>query len=286
MLVALLIFSSPALTADWTHWELENSVAQERDWLVIRQPEEGFCYLKQSYESDPSKMELNVGRNRVPALITPFFRGIQGQLIYQVDDREPRTLAAADLDNALAISLSPDLFPEMLAGRQLTVRVIPVGEAPRTQTFSLIGFTNASRWLERDICQIEFSDEAAGDGHTVLLEVSLVRGPDSKIQIVGETDLPSGMELMLGLRRPEIDYWAQDKIVVNNGGFRSEGFSDRGRPLPAAIYEVQVTSPLPRLQPSSVRYVIGEQGQNLSGPAVVQEDGLRRLRWTVQRVAP
>lgn len=280
-----LAISSSAFAADWTQWELDNSVARERDWLVIRQPGEGFCYLQQSYASDPSKMEMTTGRSGVPALVTPFYRGIRGNVTYQVDDREPGLISTADIENASVIPLPRSLTPALKAGRELRVRVTPVGEAPRTQVFSLLGFTAASDWLERDVCQFEGSEEATGAGGGTALDVSLVKASGGKIEVAGETNLPDGMQLMISLRNPNTDYFAQDKVTVNEGRFRSAAFSNRGAALPSGTYEVSISSPLPRLQPSSVRAAIGENGEGLKGPVVVEEDGKRRIDWTVRRDA-
>lgn len=281
----VLAISSPVFAADWTQWELDNSVAREQDWLVIRQPGEGFCYLKQSYASDSTKMEMTTGRSGIPALVTPFYQGIRGNITYQVDDREPGLISAADIENASLIPLPRSLTAALKAGRELRVRVTPVGEAPQTQVFSLLGFTAASKWLERDICQFEGSQEATGADGGTALDVSLVKASDGKIQVVGETNLPDGMQLMISLRNPNTDYFAQDKVTVNDSRFQSAAFSNRGAALPSGAYEVSISSPLPRLQSSSVRAAIGEDGEGLKGPAVVEEDGKRRIDWTVRRNA-
>jgi hypothetical protein len=282
-MVSLLILPVATYGADWSQWELENAVAKERDWLVIRQPPEGFCYLKQSYTSDPSKMEMTTGRSGVPTIITPFFKGVQGSVRYQVDNNTPREIPVSQLEHPSVIELPRDLVPVLKAGQQLTVRVTPIGESPRTQTFSLLGFTAASRWLEREECKFKVSKQATGEAGDTALDVRLERIAEGKVQIVGETSLPNGMQLMLDLVNTSADYFAQDKVVISAGTFRSAAFSSRGAALPAGTYEVSVSSPLPSLQPASVRSAVGENGELLSGPAVVEEGGKRRIHWTVQR---
>lgn len=150
---SLVAVAQPAIGADWSDWELENSVARERDWLVIKQPGEGFCYLKQSYDSNTSKMEMTTGRSGVPAIVTPFFHGIRGNVTYQVDDQEPGVIPASQIEHHNLVKLPRKLVPALKAGSVLTVRVTPIGEQPGTQTFSLLGFTAASDWLDPEVCQ-------------------------------------------------------------------------------------------------------------------------------------
>ncbi len=281
--ILFLILPAVSQSADWSQWERENAVARERDWLVIRQPGKGFCYLKQSYNNDPSKMEMTVRRSGVPAIITPFFRGIQGSIRYQVDDSPPREIPPSRIEHSKLIELPRDLVPALKAGRQLIVHVTPVGERPRAQAFSLLGFTAAVRWLDRKECQFKGSKEATGAGGSTALDVRLERMTGGKAQIVGKTNLPNGMQLLLGLSEPSANYFAQDKVSVLNGTFRSTAFSNRGAALPPGTYEVSVSSPLPLLQPASVRFALGQNGERLSGPAVIEENGRKRIDWTVQR---
>ncbi len=106
----------------------------------------------------------------------------------------------------------------------------------------------------------------SGKGLSVELSLEILRGNDGRVHILGKTNLPNGMALMLGLRDTASKYFAQDKVEVRDGGFVSAWFSDRGKPLHASTYEVEVSSPLPVLQPPAVRARIGEEGENLSGP--------------------
>lgn len=283
ILVIALFITSPPRAADWSKWERDNAVAKERDWLVIRQPGEGFCYLKQSYDRDTSKMEMTTGRSGIPALVTPFYRGITGSVIYQVDDREPGRIPAPRIENAALIQLPKSIIPAMKSGRQLKVQVTPTGQAPTTQVFSLSGFTAASEWLEREECQVKPSRETTGKDGETALDAKLVRMSTGKIQVVGETNLPDGMKLTIGLRNPSANYVAQDSVVIADGKFRSAAFSNRCAALPNGSYEVSISSPLPRFQPASVRVATGSNGEHLKGPAVVEEGGKRRIDWTARR---
>ena len=57
---ALMLFApfAEAVSPKWTDWDHSNSVAREGQWLVIRQPDEGFCYIKQGYDGYSDKMDL------------------------------------------------------------------------------------------------------------------------------------------------------------------------------------------------------------------------------------
>jgi len=105
-----------------------------------------------------------------------------------------------------------------------------------------------------------------GKGLNVDLSLEIERGADGQARILGKTNLPHGMALMLGLRGTASKYFAQDKVDVADGRIIFSWFSDGGKPLPSGTYEIEVSSPLPDLQPSAVRAVIGQTGENLLGP--------------------
>lgn len=271
----------PSHGAEWSQWEHDNSMAVEGDWMVIRQPPHGDCYLKQSYQN-ASKMELLIKQGGRVVLITPFLK-LKGGVYFQVDTNQQETMPALAIEHHNSIELPVRFFGEMKAGHELQVVVEPVGAAVQTQFFSLRGLTGASRWLDAKGCQFSTSEEATGKAGETMLDVQLEQVGNGKIQVVGKTNLPSGMHLMIGLRNPSTNYSAQDKVVVSNGTFTSATFSNRGSALPTGSYRVSISSPLPRLQPAEVKSAIGKRGELLSGVAVVEEDGKKRIDWTVQR---
>ncbi|MEK3920393.1 MULTISPECIES: hypothetical protein [Paenibacillus] len=81
------------------------------------------------------------------------------------------------------------------------------------------------------------------------------------------------MELMVTVTSEE-GYNAQSKAYVMNGLFQSEWFTSGGQGLPSDKYNVEITSPTANVQPLNVKEGIGEQGANLSGP-LVNEDEIR-----------
>ena len=107
------------------------------------------------HDDDLSKMELRIDRidkGEPPLVVTPFYRGIEGVITYQVDENASRSFDASTL-NFPAFELSIDIWPEMKKGNRLFVGVKPVNEGRRTQAFSLIGLTAASQWFENARCQ-------------------------------------------------------------------------------------------------------------------------------------
>jgi hypothetical protein len=73
---------------------------------------------------------------------------------------------------------------------------------------------------------------------------------------------------MIGLRRKEVNYFAQAHVVVRGGQFRSERFTALGKPLPPGSYSLEVIMPLASVQPSTVQDIIGKDGEHLTGRLV------------------
>jgi hypothetical protein len=116
----------------------------------------------------------------------------------------------------------------------------------------------------------------------VSIEISFVKTPDGKVKISGKANLPDKMELMVSLRNGTSGYFAQDKVSVLNGMFESAGFSNLGVSLPVGLYEVNISSPLPDLEPSSVTSVIGKNGENLTGEFVESSMGSNMVKFEKQ----
>ncbi|MCT9872766.1 hypothetical protein, partial [Paenarthrobacter aurescens] len=69
----------------------------------------------------------------------------------------------------------------------------------------------------------------------------------------------------------ENGYSGQTKVVVENGVFESEQFSNKGEAFEPGTYQVKVTMSIANTQPESVQKVIGEDSKSLEGELV--EDG-------------
>jgi hypothetical protein len=89
-----------------------------------------------------------------------------------------------------------------------------------------------------------------------------------KPKVIGQTNLPDGMKLMIKISRKVSAYMAQDKATVLNGRFQAGPFTQKGQPLNSGTYTLEITSPFASLQPQPVRDVIGKDGGNLQGPYV------------------
>ncbi|MDM5078366.1 hypothetical protein OB931_18605 [Aeromonas media] len=96
---------------------------------------------------------------------------------------------------------------------------------------------------------------------------------DGKLQISAETNLPKGSPVMAMVVSPIMiggdGYLAQQNTTVkNNGSIRFKPFSNNETPLRSGPYEITISTPFAKLQPESVRMLIGEFGENLSGNLV------------------
>jgi len=105
-----------------------------------------------------------------------------------------------------------------------------------------------------------------GKGINIDIALELDRGSDGRARVLGKANLPHGMTLTLGLRHSNSNYFAQDKVEVDDEHIVSDWFSDGGKPLPSGTYTIEVSSPLPDFQPSAVKEAIGRRGENLLGP--------------------
>jgi len=138
----------------WTEWELSNSVARKKDWLVVDPPGESACYLKQSYP-DPERMEISLIRGGKFLVCGPFYPREQGraQLTYRFHPGgETRTLERGEVSNCIA--LPKDLLPGFKSGYTISLHVVlPDREGPvLEQEFSLMGFTAAYEVLQSGVC--------------------------------------------------------------------------------------------------------------------------------------
>ncbi|MXQ14854.1 hypothetical protein [Microvirga makkahensis] len=86
------------------------------------------------------------------------------------------------------------------------------------------------------------------------LKVQISASSDSTSMpiIVGNANLPDGVEPLVDVRRWEAKFFAQDPALVVAGAFKAGPFSSRGAPLPPGTYEVSISLPVARLQPALV----------------------------------
>jgi len=104
----------------------------------------------------------------------------------------------------------------------------------------------------------------------VELTMDVVVNDDGSVSVSAESNLPDGTELG-GSVFAEGAFTAQDPAVLQGGVAEFGPFSNKGAPLPAGTYNVSVTMPIARNQPDEVKAIIGEHGENLTGPQVSKE---------------
>lgn len=285
VLISVLFQASVVLETPlgWTPLHRDYAIAVEHEWLVERDPFNGDCEMVHWYIPRERTMIMSMSRVGIPSLVFQFAnQGPSGDVTYQIDDHPPQVVPVDEETARFGFRFPEAGIPALREGRSLTIRVPLIGEAVYEQTFGLRGFAAASDWLDREICQFIFSDPAPDvDGQTAL-DVSLVRGPGGEIHVVGETNLPDGMRLSIMLRQNYLAYYEWESATVEDGRFRTAAYLDDGAPLPVVTFEVIVDSAASDVQPESVRSIIGENGEGLTGPAT--RNG--RVRWIVERDAP
>ena len=81
---------------------------------------------------------------------------------------------------------------------------------------------------------------------------------DGKAKVSGNTNLPDGTKLLVGLHRNDIGYHSEDDALVSAGKFQAGPFGSKKEALLAGTYVVEVIVALSVVQPPAVRKVIGE----------------------------
>lgn len=102
------------------------------------------------------------------------------------------------------------------------------------------------------------------------LTMSVVLNGDGSVSVTAESNLPDGTELGSSVFQ-EGGFMAQDSQTLQGGTVSFGPFSDKGSPIPSGTYDVSVTMPIARNQPDEVKAVIGDAGENLTGPLVSEE---------------
>lgn len=245
-----------ALAESGTSRERNHVINQHKAFKVVKQPGKGLCYAK-SAGDDTGKLELSFD-GTFPVIVALFDRGIEGDMQYWVDNGPKHTVPASKTKGANTFVLAADVVGPMKAGRALYVHITPVGSSPRTQKFSLMGFTAATRVLASSECR-----NNKGASSPPNLAVKLTRNSGGGVMVSGSTILPDGMNLLVSLQTDVNGYYSQDTVRVHSGLYESEAFTDRGRPLPPGRYTISISSPLMYLQPLRVQRELGMSGNEI-----------------------
>ncbi|MBD7998656.1 hypothetical protein [Oerskovia gallyi] len=118
----------------------------------------------------------------------------------------------------------------------------------------------------------ETSPSSASATIKVELTTDVVVDDDGSVTVTAQSNLPDGTELDGSVSADDV-FTAQDRAVLQDGTATFGPFSAKGEALPAGAYAVRVTMPIARNQPEQVTSIIGEHGENLTGPQVSTEDG-------------
>jgi hypothetical protein len=94
---------------------------------------------------------------------------------------------------------------------------------------------------------------------------------DGKAKVSGNTNLPDGTKLLVGLHRNDIGYHADDNTLVSGGKFQAGPFGSQKGALLAGTYVVEVMVGLSVVQPPAVRKVIGENCSQFTSPWKVRD---------------
>ena len=107
----------------------------------------------------------------------------------------------------------------------------------------------------------------------ITLEFSVERGDLGRIFVVGSTNLPDGTKLGAEVTEPGGGEAQDYKILVINGKFRSEGFTNEGLPIPAGKRKVHMLAYFNSAwQPPEVLRIVGDGGANLKGKPIKLQD--------------
>ena len=115
------------------------------------------------------------------------------------------------------------------------------------------------------------SPAAAPGTVAVTFTIDAVVNGDGTVSLTAASNLPDGTELG-GHVSAEGGYRGSGSAVLQDGKASFGPFSKDGGALPAGTYEVNVTMPIARNQPEAVKAIIGEHGENLTGPQVQHDD--------------
>ncbi len=188
--------------------------------MVIMQPGSGFCYVKQSYHDDTSKMEL-IFREASLRVVTPYYAGIEGDVKYRVDDGPERIVKNAEIRRDNSFELSIDVVSEMKTGRTLHIRVKPNGQPARTQSFSLLGFAAAAQALgepegpevEAEVIEEEPSNPYS-PGAIIYIQSPVVLKPFPDENSLGLEEVKSEHQLMYIQKQ---DDWLEVRAIGTGG---------------------------------------------------------------------
>jgi len=126
----------------------------------------------------------------------------------------------------------------------------------------------------------------------ITLELAALRDDGGAIVIQGTTNLPEGLKLWIDVDYGKMRIAQDSETYVQNGSFRSAGFTASEEPLPAGKYTVRVLAYFnENWQSPRVLQLVGRGGSKLKGhlfklddPELIDSD--RRLDYTQSFILP
>ena len=114
----------------------------------------------------------------------------------------------------------------------------------------------------------------------VTLTVVATVQPDKRVLVTGDTNLPSGTHFFVGVVDPLGASGGDTECKVGPDGRYSVELFGPASGVKDGVYVVEVVMPMPSVQSSAVRRVIGEDGEHLRGPLVDRYNLLATVRAT------
>lgn len=102
------------------------------------------------------------------------------------------------------------------------------------------------------------------NGLNVEFNISINKLEDNRVQIIGKTNLFDAATLLLTIKNSN-SYMGQDKVIVQNGEFKSAIFSNKGSSLEVGRYILNITLSLPGAQSKDFINKAGIEYENLIG---------------------
>ena len=110
---------------------------------------------------------------------------------------------------------------------------------------------------------------ATAPGNIGVKITAVIQGDPLKPTVTGRTNLPVGTKLTITLERAASYYKAESEAaVVADGCFSTAPFTQDNDPINPGQYNLSARMTASTEQPDAVRNLIGNRGENLSGPLV------------------
>jgi hypothetical protein len=110
--------------------------------------------------------------------------------------------------------------------------------------------------------------DTARYSHALDVVIKIIVTREGMPWVLGTTNLPDGSTLRISVSRQETKYSVQHTAVVSNRRFTVGPFAQNGAALPPGDYEIEVVFGIARNQPKSVRDVVGENNEKITGSLV------------------